>query len=108
MEEAVVDLVLVAMDRSKYIFSQALIFFLGDFILIFRLMDRLGEVVGVLVWVGVVCLTAVIVLTAVNPEPAMLHGAGVGIAIEGVETAVFDRLFISIGVGGSSGRKQCW
>ena len=106
MEEAVVDLVLVAMDRSKYIFSQALIFFLGDFILIFCLMERLGEVVGVrvgaLAWVGVVCLTAVIRLTAVNPEPAMLHVVGVGIAIEVVGVAVFDRLLISIGVGGRS------
>jgi hypothetical protein len=105
MEEAVVDLVLVAMDRSKYIFSQALIFFLGDFILIFCLMERLGEVVGVLgalAWVGVVCLTAVICLTAVNPEPAMLHVVGVGIAIEVVGLAVFDRLLISIGVGGRS------
>jgi hypothetical protein len=104
MEEAVVDLVLVAMDRSKYIFSQALIFFLGDFILIFCLMERLGEVVGVrvgaLAWVGVVCMTAVICLTAVNPEPAMLHVVGVGIAIEVVGLAVFDRLLISIGVGG--------
>ncbi len=106
MEEAVVDLVLVAMDRSKYIFSQALIFFLGDFILIFCLMERLGEVVGVrvgaLAWVGVGCLTAVIRLTAVNPEPAMLHVVGVGIAIEVVGLAVFDRLLISIGVGGRS------
>ena len=100
------DLVLVAMDRSKYIFSQALIFFLGDFILIFCLMERLGEVVGVrvgaLAWVGVGCLTAVIRLTAVNPEPAMLHVVGVGIAIEVVGLAVFDRLLISIGVGGRS------